>query len=149
MVCSEAFCALDDYMWKLTHKWATFSHSNKSKHWGHRPVLRHVQQVQARSLGVWRPRQRRLPAQGRLDADRPTPDGQRRGSPDDPALADYWVERRRKVSPPRRSARPTCSSSRRRPFDVRSAAARSLTPTTCHKAHASGSSGWPPPNERS
>ena len=25
--------ALDDYVWKLTHKWATHGHPNKSKRW--------------------------------------------------------------------------------------------------------------------
>ena len=33
VVSSELFSALDDYLWKLTYKWAVFSHSNKSKHW--------------------------------------------------------------------------------------------------------------------
>ena len=40
------------------------------------PVLRQVQQVQARLLGVRRPPQRRLPREARLDEDRPTPAGQ-------------------------------------------------------------------------
>ena len=43
---------------------------------GRQPLLRQVQQVQARPLGIRRPRQRRLPGQVRLDEDRPTPDGQ-------------------------------------------------------------------------
>ena len=33
MVSSEAFSKLDDYLWKLTYKWANHSHPNKSKHW--------------------------------------------------------------------------------------------------------------------
>ena len=32
-VSSETFSALDDYVWKLTYKWATYSHPNKSKRW--------------------------------------------------------------------------------------------------------------------
>ena len=33
VVSSEAFSSLDDYMWKLTYKWATHGHQNKSRHW--------------------------------------------------------------------------------------------------------------------
>ena len=43
---------------------------------GRSPVLRQVQQVQARPVGVRRPHKRRLHAQVRLDQDRPTPDRQ-------------------------------------------------------------------------
>jgi RNA-directed DNA polymerase len=32
-VSSETFTVLDGYMWTLTYKWATFSHSNKPRHW--------------------------------------------------------------------------------------------------------------------
>jgi RNA-directed DNA polymerase len=39
-----------------------------------------------------------------VDKDRPTRDGQGAASPDDPALADYWVQRRRKQAPPPLSA---------------------------------------------
>jgi hypothetical protein len=43
---------------------------------GHRPLLRRLPPVPARPVGLRRPRQRRLPAQVRLDDDRPAPDGQ-------------------------------------------------------------------------
>ncbi|WP_326700798.1 group II intron maturase-specific domain-containing protein [Streptomyces sp. NBC_01754] len=33
VVSSAAFTALDDYMWKLTYKWAKHGHQNKSRHW--------------------------------------------------------------------------------------------------------------------
>ena len=33
VVSSRMFSALDDYMWKLTYKWATWRHSNKPKRW--------------------------------------------------------------------------------------------------------------------
>jgi RNA-directed DNA polymerase len=33
VVSRETFNALDTYMWKLTYKWATYSHPNKSKRW--------------------------------------------------------------------------------------------------------------------
>src|ERR1035437_7958930 len=33
VVSSEAFSALDRYLWRLTYKWAKFGHPNKSRHW--------------------------------------------------------------------------------------------------------------------
>ena len=33
VVSSEAFSALDSYLWRLTYKWAKHGHPNKSKHW--------------------------------------------------------------------------------------------------------------------
>lgn len=33
VVSSKTFCSLDNYVWKLTYKWATYSHPNKSKTW--------------------------------------------------------------------------------------------------------------------
>jgi RNA-directed DNA polymerase len=33
VVSSEEFSTLDNYVWKLTYKWAKYSHPNKSKHW--------------------------------------------------------------------------------------------------------------------
>ena len=50
----------------------------------HRPVLRRVQLGQARPVGVRRPRQRRLPAQVRLDEDHPAHAGQGLGVPGRP-----------------------------------------------------------------
>jgi RNA-directed DNA polymerase len=32
-VSSEAFNALDRYLWGLTYKWAKYGYANKSKHW--------------------------------------------------------------------------------------------------------------------
>jgi len=33
VVSSRTFADLDNYMWKLTYKWATRSHPNKPKRW--------------------------------------------------------------------------------------------------------------------
>ena len=33
VVSSRVFRALDDYLWKLTYKWACWSHSSKPKGW--------------------------------------------------------------------------------------------------------------------
>jgi RNA-directed DNA polymerase len=32
-VSSETFKTLDDYVWKLTYKWASYNHSNKPRFW--------------------------------------------------------------------------------------------------------------------
>jgi len=135
-------------MWKLAHKWATFSHSNKPKRW-----------VIARYFGMFNKSRRDRWVFGDRDSGaylrkfawtRIVRHQMVKGaaSPDDPALAEYWPTDGARYRP-RRSARPTCNSSRSRTVAVRSAAAHSLTPTTCHRAHASGSSGWQPPNRRS
>jgi RNA-directed DNA polymerase len=100
VVSSRTFAGLDDYAWKLTYKWAKWSHANKPKFW-----------VTARYFGkfnkfrndhwvfgdattgaylpkfAWTPIVRHIPVQGAA-------------SPDDPALTEYWAERRRKVKPP-------------------------------------------------
>ena len=75
----EVFSALDDHLWQLTYRWALRSHPNKPKHWVVDRYFGRVQPVQARQLGVRRPRQRRLPAPVRLDEDRPAPAGQGHG----------------------------------------------------------------------
>jgi hypothetical protein len=33
VVSKKTFSALDDYLWKLTYKWAVYSHANKPKRW--------------------------------------------------------------------------------------------------------------------
>ena len=59
VVSSKVFAALDHYVWWLTYQWACHSHPNKPKNWIVAPLLRPVQQVQERPLGVRRPRSRR------------------------------------------------------------------------------------------
>ncbi|WP_217242183.1 group II intron maturase-specific domain-containing protein [Streptomyces sp. AC555_RSS877] len=89
--------ALDAYVWKVMYKWATHTHPNKPKHW-----------VTARYFGVFN-KARREPwvfgDSGRYLAEFSWTKIVRhqmvRGtsSVDDPALADYWRERRRKHKP--------------------------------------------------
>ena len=100
VVSSEVFAALDDYAWKLTWKWATFSHSNKPKYWvitqyfdafnksrraqwvfGDRQSGTYLQKF------AWTKIVRHQIVTGTA-------------SPDDPTLVDYWAERRRKAPPP-------------------------------------------------
>lgn len=96
---SEAFDALDDYLWKLTYKWATWSHQNKPKRW-----------VIDRYFGQFNPARRTRWVFG----DRETGAYLTKfawtsivrhqmvpgtSSPDDPARASYWATRRHKGPP--------------------------------------------------
>src|SRR5215470_15960625 len=100
VVSSEVFSALDDYVWKLAYKWAIRRHRNKPKRW-----------VAARYFGRFHPHR----ADRWVFADRDSGHYLRKfswtritrhqivtgaASPDDPALADYWTQRRRKHKPP-------------------------------------------------
>ena len=130
VVSSEAFAALDDYVWKLTYKWASCSPPEQAEALDRRPVLRQVQQVQAATGGcsatataaptcrkfAWTKIVRHRLVKGTA-------------SPDDPALADYWAERRRSDATP---AGPgyTCACCRRSTAAARSAGACCCTPTS-------------------
>jgi RNA-directed DNA polymerase len=100
VVSSRAFAQLDDHLWRLTYKWACHSHANKPRHW-----------VTARYFGRFHPSRQdrwvfgdrdsgaclakfswtRIVRHTLVNAD---------ASPDDPTLAEYWAQRRRR-SPPR------------------------------------------------
>ena len=99
-VSSRAFSSLDNYVWKLTWKWATWRHNNKRKRWiadryfGMFNKFRNDRWVFGdRDSGAclvkftWTNIERHVPVTGAA-------------SPDDPALARYWAERRKKVKPP-------------------------------------------------
>jgi RNA-directed DNA polymerase len=95
-VAAEIFDKLDQYLWRLTYKWARFSHANKSASW-----------VTARYFGKFnKSRQDRW-----VFGDRQGGSYMHRfswttivrhqtvwqgASPDDPTLAEYWARRRRK-----------------------------------------------------
>jgi RNA-directed DNA polymerase len=100
VVSSRAFAALDHHMWKLTYKWACYSHSNKPKSWiinryygqfntarqdrwvfGHRASGRYLLRFAWTKIV----RHQMVPATA---------------SPDDPELARYWADRRRGHTPP-------------------------------------------------
>ena len=100
VVSSELFGSLDSYLWKLLYKWATRRHRNKPKRWivgryfGKFNKFRNDRWVFGdRDSGAylvkfsWTAIERHVPVQGSA-------------SPDDPALAGYWAERRKKVKPP-------------------------------------------------
>jgi RNA-directed DNA polymerase len=100
VVSSREFSALDDYVWKLAYKWAVRRHRNKPKRW-----------VAARYFGRFHPHRGDRWVFGDRDSGlylrkfswtrivrHQMVTG--RASPDDPALADYWANRRRKYKPP-------------------------------------------------
>jgi RNA-directed DNA polymerase len=100
VVSARIFNGLDHYVWRLTYRWARRSHPNKSKYW---VVARYYGKFNPsrgdrwvfgdRATGVyltkfsWTKIVRHIPVKGRA-------------SPDDPTLAGYWAERRRKHRPP-------------------------------------------------
>ncbi len=100
VVSSRLFGSLDHYLWHITYKWATWRHVNKPKHWitsryfGKFNKFRNDHWVFGdRDTGAclvrfsWTAIERHVPVKGAA-------------SPDDPALASYWADRRKKVKPP-------------------------------------------------
>ncbi|MEU3028526.1 group II intron reverse transcriptase/maturase [Streptomyces incarnatus] len=100
VVSSKTFSALDSYVWTLTYKWAKRTHAKKSKHWivnkyfgrlnrsknnnwvfGDRTTGAHLPKF------AWTNIRRHQLVKGK-------------SSPDDPALHDYWSQRRRTRTPP-------------------------------------------------
>jgi RNA-directed DNA polymerase len=100
VVSSEVFSQLDHYLWKLAYKWARRTHPNKPKRW---VVRRYFGQFNKFRRDRW------------VFGDRDSgayllrfswtnivrhQNVKDRSSPDDPALADYWADRRRRRKPP-------------------------------------------------
>ena len=100
VVSSKEFSKLDDYVWKLTYKWAKYSHPNKSRHW-----------VVGRYFGQFNNSRRDRWVFGDRDSGayllkfswtsivrhQLVPGT---ASPDDPDLAEYWARRRQRRTPP-------------------------------------------------
>ena len=78
-VSKRAFNALDAHVWRLVYKWARFTHANKPTRWVTARYFGKFNPVQAGHVGIREPGHRLLPAQVRLDPDRPAPDGGRDG----------------------------------------------------------------------
>jgi RNA-directed DNA polymerase len=100
VVSKKTFNTLDDHLWKLTYKWARRSHPNKPRYW-----------VTKRYFGQFNPSRRNMWVFGDVasGAYLPrlvwTPIIRHRkviggASVDDPALTDYWNQRRRRNQPP-------------------------------------------------
>jgi RNA-directed DNA polymerase len=97
---SRALSALTEYLWKLTWKWACWSHPNKPKRWIADRYYRKSGKFRNdrwvfgdRDTGACLPK----PAWTEIVRHTMVKGG---ASPDDPALAGYWAQRRRKVKPP-------------------------------------------------
>ena len=146
-VSADAFGKLDHYLWRLTLQVGHTQPLDQADALGDRPVLRQVQQGQARPVGVRRPHQGAYLHRFAWTNIVRHQIVKHRASPDDPELADYWAWRRRKAPLPinRTALRPT----KPRTDAARSARPRSSPPQTAHKPHANGSTGWPPLARRS
>ena len=100
VVSSRVFAALTDYLWKLTYKWACWSHPNKPKRWIVGRYFRKFNKVRNdrwvfgdKDTGAYLPK----PAWTDIVRHTMVKSG---ASPDDPAQAGYWAQRRQKVKPP-------------------------------------------------
>ena len=104
-VSARVFNALDNHVWKLTDKWARFTHPHKGRRW-----------IVSRYFGAFHPSRRDRWVFGDRDSGAYlvkfawtaiTRHTLVKGwaSPDDPALADYWAARRRRGRPPLGRAR--------------------------------------------
>src|ERR1035437_995359 len=100
VVSSRAFHVLSDYLWRLTYKWACWSHQNKPKRWIAGRYFRRFEKSRSdrwvfgdKDTGAYLPK----PAWTDIVRHTLVKGG---ASPDDPALAGYWAQRRQKVKPP-------------------------------------------------
>ena len=99
VVSKEVFSSLDAYLWQLTYRWALPRHPKKPRHW-----------IMSRYFGRFNPARQDNWVFGDRDSGtylvrfawtKITRHQLVKGkaSPDDPALADYWADRRRKGAP--------------------------------------------------
>ena len=100
VVSKKVFTTLDDYMWKLAYKWAKHTHKNKPRAW---IVHRYFGKFHPARSDRWvfgnRDNGAYLPkfAWTKIVRHYMVPGT---ASPDDPALAQYWADRRRRNPPP-------------------------------------------------
>ena len=99
-VSSDTFNTLDGYLWRLTYKWAVFSHANKPTRW---VVARYFGRFHKSRRDRWVFGDRDSGAYMHRFAWTPIVRHQivkSGASPDDPALVEYWAWRRRKTPLP-------------------------------------------------
>ena len=99
-VSAETFGKLDQYLWELTYKWATFSHANKRTSW---VVARYFGKFNKARQDRWVFGDRRSGAfMHKFSWTNIVRHQMVTGaaSPDDPALTEYWARRRRKSDLP-------------------------------------------------
>ncbi|MGH3805056.1 MAG: group II intron reverse transcriptase/maturase [Pseudonocardiaceae bacterium] len=100
VVSSRVFSTLDSYVWHLTYRWARRSHQGKPRTWVAARYFGRFNKFRSdrwvfgdRKTGAYLPKfswtniVRHTLVQGGA-------------SPDDPALAEYWAKRRRRITPP-------------------------------------------------
>ena len=99
VVSKRIFTSLDDHMWRLTYKWAKYSHPNKPRFWianryfsRFNPARNDRWVFGDRASGAYLPKF----AWTKIVRHQLVPGA---ASPDDPDLAQYWVDRRRKNLP--------------------------------------------------
>jgi len=99
VVSSKTFASLDDHMWRLLYKWSKHSHPNKPKGW---VIIRYFGRFNRSRQDRWVFGDRDSGAYlikfawTRIVRHQLVTAG---ASPDDPALAVYWSERRRRGGP--------------------------------------------------
>lgn len=96
----EVFTTVDQHLWQLTYRWALRSHPNKPKHWA---IGRYFGEFNPSRKNRWVFGDRDSGAYlRRLDWTKIVRHQMVLGtaSPDDPALDQYWADRRRKRSLP-------------------------------------------------
>jgi RNA-directed DNA polymerase len=100
VVSSRVFAALDAYLWKLTWKWARWSHPSKPRRWTAGRYYRKFSKFRNDKwvfgnpvTGAYLPK----PSWTAIVRHVLVKGG---ASPDDPSLARYWADRRQKVKPP-------------------------------------------------
>ena len=99
VVSTRVFAALTDYLWKLAYKWACWSHPNKPG----AGSSAGTSESSASSGTTGGYSATKTPAPTCRNRPGPTSCGtlvKGGASPDDPALAGYWAQRRQKVKPP-------------------------------------------------
>ena len=110
-VSSETFASLDDYLWRLTYKWATFSHPTSRGRW---VIARYFGKFNKARQDRWVFGDRASGAYlQRFAWTKIVRHQMVRGgaSPDDPALTEYWAWRRRKTPLPINKTEPAAPPS--------------------------------------
>jgi RNA-directed DNA polymerase len=99
-VSSRVFKGLDAYLWRLTYKWARWTHPNKPRRWITGRYYRRFSKFRTDrwvfgdpDTGAWLPKLSWTPIVRHTLV-------KGGASPDDPSLAVYWERRRHKVNPP-------------------------------------------------
>ena len=149
VVSKKTFNTLDGYLWKLTYKWARRSHPGKPTYWVTKryygqfnPFRRNMWVFGDAASGAYLPPLAWTP----IIRHRKVSSG---ASVDDPALTDYWNQRRGRNQPSLRWTAAPCACSRCSMDAASSARTCSCTPIGSPTLPRNGNSGTAPPAKRS